>query len=125
MVLTYIEVLLFYPEDTVQSKQLGSCVAMVLTYIEVLLFYPEDTVLDWNMITALALVVMGIVSFAVSTRDSNQMEQLRKASAHNAEDWSHHYVTAPTAAVQPLMRPIRNYGRCQERRGGVVWEGNV
>lgn len=78
-------------------KQLGSCFAMVVTYVEVLWLYPSKNSFDFDTAVALAVVVMAIASFAVSTRDSNRLERLSTSVARRGDDaaWAPAYAKPP------------------------------
>lgn len=79
-------------------KQLGSCSATVLTYFEVVWLYPEENIPDFATLVALAVVMMAIASFAVSTRDSLTIERLK--ASHSLEcdaSWTQNYQKAPGA----------------------------
>jgi len=102
-------------------KQLGSCTAMVLTYVEVLWLNPKDNPFNPDAALALALVVMGIVSFACSSEDSRRLEQLHEANRKKqlmrapsfswdndaGQDWPRNYcissIAAPTTTKHQSM----------------------
>jgi len=72
-------------------KQVGSCLAMLVTYVEVMWLYPEKNPFDFDTAVALAVVIMSIASFAVSTRDSNRIERLSTTSSGDAGNWPANY----------------------------------
>jgi len=79
-------------------KQLGSCFAMVLTYLEVVWIDP-DVKIEFETFIALAVVVLAIASFAMSTRDSRKIERLTSFGRPAAADESWVGAYAPNSKV--------------------------